>query len=62
VRITFHYPTDPPAAIVATAILFHVCSWHTPQADLDVLNRQHPGQISHGLCEPCRERMEQEVA
>jgi len=61
VRLTFHFADDPPTPRPA-AILIRVCSWHTSQADLDTLNRQYPGTVSHGMCDECRARFEQEVA
>ena len=60
-------PQPSPAALVARLtdskpILFHPCSWHTPQAELDALNRQYPGQVSHTMCDACSLRMMQEIA
>lgn len=43
-------------------ILFTVCAWHTPKAELDALSKQYPGQISHGLCPACALLMERETA
>lgn len=66
-RISFYFPDTPTAAIVArltdsTPILLRVCSWHTSTADLDALNRQYPGAVSHTLCESCALKFEAEVA
>ena len=61
-RLTFHFADDPPVAVQPAAILIRVCAWHTSQADLDTLNRQYPGAVSHGMCPDCRARFEQEVA
>jgi hypothetical protein len=45
----------------AQPILFHVCAWHVPPAELDAMNRQYPGQVSHGLCPVCAARLLQEA-
>lgn len=44
------------------AVLLVICAWCTPAAELERLNRQHAGQVSHGLCPPCAERLQHEVA
>lgn len=38
-----------------------LCSWCTPRTILDHLNRQYPGQISHGLCAACVDVMLAEI-
>jgi hypothetical protein len=61
-RITFHFADDPPTPPRPAAILLRVCAWHTSPADLDTLNRQYPGAVSHGMCPECQTRFEQEGA
>jgi hypothetical protein len=62
VRITFHFADDPPTTPRPAAILIKVCAWHSSQADIDTLNRQYPGAVSHGMCEECAARFAQETA
>ena len=61
-------PGPSPAELLArltdtapVVVLRTVCAWHTSPLELAALNRQYPGQISHGLCPECRTRLEQEV-
>jgi hypothetical protein len=42
--------------------LIRVCAWHTPQPELDALNRQFPGRVTHGMCAACKTQFEQEIA
>ena len=61
-------PAIPSAAALVARktdtapVLMTVCAWHTTKVELDRLNQQYPGAISHGLCDVCARRMEQEVA
>jgi hypothetical protein len=43
-------------------VLQVVCAWHTSKPELDTLNRQFPGQISHGICASCAALMMQPVS
>lgn len=29
------------------------CAYCTPRAELDALEAQYPGKVSHGACSPC---------
>jgi hypothetical protein len=43
------------------APLIRVCAWHTPKPELDRLNRQHQGNVTHTMCPSCEARMFHEV-
>jgi hypothetical protein len=45
--------TEPP--------LIRACAWCTPKSELEALNRQHPGQVTHTLCSACAARLEAEA-
>jgi len=52
----------PPIVIPPRPILYALCAWHTPQAEIDALNLAYPGQVTHTMCTSCAEKFEQEVA
>ena len=54
--------SEPPEIAPAPRILHRVCSWCTPQPELDRLNRTFPGQISHTLCPTCAAQIARDAA
>jgi hypothetical protein len=54
--------TIRPLKVTQTPPLIRVCAWHTPKPEIDRLNQQHPGQITHGMCPTCAAKFLREVA
>ena len=54
--------TTSPVAAAPLPILHRPCAWHESPMELARLNREFPGQVSHGLCNNCRVKLEAEAA
>jgi hypothetical protein len=53
---------DTAAATDPTTPMIRVCSWCTPRAELERLNRAHRGQVTHLMCPACAARFEADLA